>query len=119
MAGILSAKQRKTEDARRSSESRPSKLARGMSFTDAMQDHRMLNNYDLKGKSRWVNSLCVKGTTDVLVGMTYLRRRKTCECCGSKTGPYILSESGRARLRMKRRLKEFGNDNTQVGSQDL
>ena len=77
-----------------------------MEFTAQLQDNRVCKNDGLNGESRWVVSLCVNGTTDTLRGLAYLRTRTVCKCCGSKSGPFVLNDAGRRKLKQLRRAKE-------------
>jgi hypothetical protein len=88
---------------------RPNRTAAGMSKTLERKKRRRQR----LGPSKLSDdalALVVRGTTDKL-GAAHVFRftRKTCECCGSKTGKLMLNDRGRERLaRMRRRkLKEI------------
>jgi hypothetical protein len=63
---------------------RPNKLAAGMSYTAERQGRRV---------SREANTLCVRGTLDVLARFNWGTRRIDCPCCGHKTGPFRLKKN--------------------------
>lgn len=84
---------------------RPNRTAAGMSKTLERKKRRRQR----LGPSKLSDdalALVVRGTTDKLGAQHMFRiTRKTCDCCGSKTGKLMLTDRGRDRLARLRRLK--------------
>lgn len=88
---------------------RHNKLAKGMTRTlYRSQMHKVNCMKDA------VISLTVRGTTDTLRGMFYLRQRKVCPCCGGKTGKWELNTAGRNRLRLARYRAEMKKERERI-----
>jgi len=75
---------------------KPTKLQRGMYYT--IYRNKGYGNTHF-GRTKTLNSLLARGTTDKLGNFWLYKQKTTCLCCGSKNkGLLKISEKGRSRL---------------------
>lgn len=87
----------------RRARSRPNKVAQGMQYT--WERHKATTKRG-GSLSEDATTLCVRGTLAQGHALWLYRVHTLCKCCGSKTGPYVLNDSGRKRLARLRRRAE-------------
>jgi hypothetical protein len=88
---------------------RPNRRAAGAQATLERQKRRMGLSAVKTGDA---TRIAVQGTLDVLAfGMMFKTARKDCTCCGSRHGKIMLNDSGRARLKALRRMRQKRKEN--------
>lgn len=88
--------------------SRPTRNAAGMAETSERSRH-YTRPARVKEHRNDANRLSVYGTCDELAGLINFkvaRSKRVCPCCRQRVAAVVLSDSGRSRLRMLRRIRE-------------